>query len=96
MSTSSRRTQDRELDKAIEQTFPASDPTATGSTTSTERPGSDPTRKAPVITKKQIEAAAAETEDCSQCNGTGKASERECHHCGGIGRVAVSDDVIGR
>ena len=49
---------DRALDKAVEHTFPASDPIAPKHITGTEPPGSDIQRQAPAITKEQVEAAA--------------------------------------
>lgn len=48
---------DRKLDDAVKETFPASDPLSTGSTTSTEAPTRPVERKAPVIRKEDIEAA---------------------------------------
>lgn len=66
--------QERELDKAVEQTFPASDPVAPHNITGTEPPGSDPKRKAPKIKKEDIEAAAQPTEECPTCHGTGRVA----------------------
>ena len=60
------------LDHAVEQTFPASDPIAPKSITGTEPPPSDPARKAPVISREQVEAAAQQTEECPRCHGTGR------------------------
>ena len=48
---------ERKVDRAVDMTFPASDATAHGKPTSTE-PGARPVdRKAPRITKEQIEQA---------------------------------------
>lgn len=60
------------LDKAIEQTFPASDPVAGKNTTGTEQPASDPTRKTPKTSPADVARAAIATETCPCCNGTGK------------------------
>lgn len=67
-----RKQQERELDRAVEQTFPASDPIAPNNVTGTEPPGSDPRRKPPIIPKAEIEAAAQPTEECPTCHGTGR------------------------
>jgi len=48
---------DSNLDKAVDMTFPASDPPATGSATSTEPAKRPVDRKPPVITREQVEAA---------------------------------------
>jgi hypothetical protein len=48
---------DEKHDKAVDMTFPASDPTAHGKPTGTEEPGRPADRKAPVITREQIEQA---------------------------------------
>lgn len=50
--------QDKKLDKAIEKTFPASDPVTVGKPTGTEPPKRPVDRKPPIITKEQVEAAA--------------------------------------
>jgi hypothetical protein len=96
MGNASHCSKDRDLDKAIEQTFPASDPIAPGPVTGTERPGSNPSRKAPVISSQQVEEAAAETEVCSRCEGEGVRHGKECSHCRGHGRLAIADDLIVR
>jgi hypothetical protein len=49
--------QDKKHDKAVDMTFPASDPTAHGPATSTEPPCRPIDRKAPIITREQIEQA---------------------------------------
>jgi len=48
---------DKKIDKAGEMSFPASDVTAHGNPTSTEPPARPRDRKAPHITKEQIEQA---------------------------------------
>jgi hypothetical protein len=50
--------QDKKLDKAVEKTFPASDPVTVGRPTSTEPAQRPVDRQPPVITKEQVEAAA--------------------------------------
>jgi hypothetical protein len=49
--------QDKRLDKAVEKTFPASDPVNVGKPTGTETAKRPIDRLPPVITKAQIEAA---------------------------------------
>ena len=50
-------TQDKKLDKAIEKSFPASDPVNVGKPTGTEPAKRPIDRQPPVITKEQVEAA---------------------------------------
>lgn len=64
--------QERRLDEAVRQTFPASDPVSPRHITGTEEPGSDPTRRAPVISSEDVARAAAATETCPRCHGTGR------------------------
>jgi hypothetical protein len=45
------------LDEAVAESFPASDPPAVGSPTSTEAPRRPVDRKPPVITRDEVEAA---------------------------------------
>ncbi|KAB2919768.1 MAG: hypothetical protein F9K29_04040 [Hyphomicrobiaceae bacterium] len=47
---------DEELDEALEQTFPASDPVAVGGATATEDPLRPVDRKAPEIDKDEVYA----------------------------------------
>ena len=49
--------EERKIDEAVDMSFPASDPVATGSATSTEPPGSRTDRKPPIISKEEIERA---------------------------------------
>jgi hypothetical protein len=49
--------QERKIDKAVDMSFPASDPISTGSATSTEPPTRPTDRKAPIISKEDIEQA---------------------------------------
>lgn len=48
---------DKKIDKAGDMTFPASDPAATSKATGTEPPSRPTDRKAPVITREQVERA---------------------------------------
>ena len=48
MATSKKWEQDKKVDEAVAETFPASDPTATGKATSTEPPKRPKDRKAPL------------------------------------------------
>jgi hypothetical protein len=48
---------EHKLDEAVKETFPASDPPSTGSSTSTEAPTKPVERQAPQIRKEDIEAA---------------------------------------
>lgn len=52
-----KRREDEKVDRAIRDTFPASDPAATGKATSTEPAGRPKDRQPPVITKEEIEDA---------------------------------------
>jgi hypothetical protein len=54
------KTRERKIDDAVDMTFPASDPTATGGATSTEPPARPADRQAPCVTKEEIERAAAD------------------------------------
>jgi hypothetical protein len=47
----------RKHDRAVDMTFPASDPVAQGKPTGTEKPRRPVDRKAPVITREKIEQA---------------------------------------
>ena len=57
MTTDKKRETEKKVDKGLDMTFPASDPVATGKATSTEPPRRPKDRKAPVITKEEIEQA---------------------------------------
>lgn len=54
MSQKKSKTEETKVDKAIDMTFPASDPVATGKATSNEPPSRPVDRKPPVITKEEI------------------------------------------
>lgn len=56
MERSSKR-KDRKIDQAVDMSFPASDAPAHGKATGTEPPHRPTDRKAPHITKEQIEQA---------------------------------------
>ena len=49
--------QERKIDKAVDMSFPASDAPAHGTATGTEPPRRPSDRKAPRVTKEQIEQA---------------------------------------
>jgi hypothetical protein len=51
------KNKDADVDKAVDMTFPASDAPAHGNATGTEPPARPVDRKAPAITKDQIERA---------------------------------------
>ena len=55
---SGRKSREEKLDASVDMTFPASDAPAPGHATGTEPPARPTDRKAPIITKEQIEAAA--------------------------------------
>ncbi len=93
--------EEKELDRAVEKTFPASDPIAPGHPTSTEPPGSDPHRQAPVLSHEEVEAAAPKTEVCPTCHGSGKVDANDplsekCPQCLGLGRVVIADQAAGQ
>jgi len=52
-----KRDQEQLVDEALEETFPASDSTATGQPTSTEPAGRPKDRKPPLISEEEIEQA---------------------------------------
>ena len=54
---SNQKQKDKQQDKAVDMTFPASDPTARGKPTSTEAPGRPADRQAPNISRDEIERA---------------------------------------
>ncbi len=49
--------QDKKVDDAMDKSFPASDPPATGASTSTEPAAKPVDRQPPVISKEEIESA---------------------------------------
>jgi hypothetical protein len=53
----SKNTKQRKHDRAVDMTFPASDPIAHGKPTGTEKPRGPLDRRAPRITREQIEQA---------------------------------------
>jgi hypothetical protein len=55
--TENKKQKDNKVDKAVDMTFPASDPTTHGKATGTEPPARPADREAPVITKDQIDRA---------------------------------------
>jgi hypothetical protein len=52
-----RKEKDAKIDQSVDMSFPASDAPASGETTGTEAPKRPVDRKAPVITKEEIEQA---------------------------------------
>jgi hypothetical protein len=52
-----RKAKEKKVDKSVDMTFPASDATAHGTPTSIEPPKRPANRKAPKITKEQVEQA---------------------------------------
>jgi hypothetical protein len=54
---SSKALAEKKIDRAGDMSFPASDPTAHGTPTSTEEPSRPVDRKAPKVTQEQIEQA---------------------------------------
>jgi hypothetical protein len=94
---------EQDVDEAVEMTFPASDAATPGHATSTEPPARPTDRKAPVINKDDIEAAAKGTGDtreaprrrgqiaCPDCGALGKVGDGTCPRCGGVG--AIADDA---
>lgn len=94
-----RHQDEKHLDRAVEKTFPASDPIAPRHPTSTEQPGTDPSRQPSNITPEQVDAAAPATEVCPFCQGTGKIAAdepdaEECPQCNGLGRVVAKDPTV--
>jgi len=71
-----------QVDKALDMTFPASDPPASNRTTGTEPPRRPVSRQAPIVSKDEIESAARRR----QGDRAGQARHR------GAGR-APADDV---
>ena len=55
--TETKTRKDKKVDRAGDMSFPASDAPAHGRTTATEPPGRPVDRKAPVVTKDEIERA---------------------------------------
>jgi hypothetical protein len=55
--TQDKANKDKKIDKAVDMTFPASDPAASGKATGTEAPARPADRKAPVITREEVDRA---------------------------------------
>ncbi len=72
----------KKVDKALDMTFPASDPPASRRATSTEPPARPASRQAPVVSKEQIEAAAGSDTPSRQ------QKARKRHH--GVGRTGLN------
>jgi hypothetical protein len=56
-SKTKKKKENKKVDKAVDMTFPASDPVATGKATSTEAPHKPVDREPPAISKEEIEQA---------------------------------------
>jgi hypothetical protein len=67
---SARKRREEKLDASVDMTFPASDAPASGRTTGTEPPARPTDRKAPIITKEQIEAAANDGHAADKAGGS--------------------------
>lgn len=57
MTKQKQSSKDDKVDKALKETFPASDPPTFGKSTANEAPLSPAGRKAPIISKEDVEAA---------------------------------------
>jgi DnaJ-class molecular chaperone len=99
-----KKAREDDVDQSVEMTFPASDAATPGHATSTEPPSRPTDRRAPMISKDDIEAAAkgaghgrGETSPppghvaCPECGGSGKIGEERCRKCGGVGAIPDSD-----
>ena len=94
-----RKNTEVELDRAIEQSFPASDPVAPKHITSTEPPGSEINRKPPDITPEAVKAAALPdgrppvpaTPVQKKAGAQPGASQVPCPHCEGTGYLSVDE-----
>ena len=87
--------QDKKLDKAIDKTFPASDPVTVGKATGTEPAKRPVDRQPPVITKEEVEAAER-GEGHAHRDGessTREKARRRKHH--GLGDAGLdADDTL--
>src|SRR5687768_1745113 len=85
-------TQDKKLDKAVEKTFPASDPVTVGKPTGTEPAKRPVDRQPPVITKEQVEAAErGEGHAHRDVDGSDQEKmRRQKHH--GLGNAGLNAD----
>ena len=66
---------DKKLDEAMELTFPASDPAAAGRATGNEGSSRPTDRRAPVITKEEIERASAGLDTGNAVTAADRAAE---------------------
>src|SRR5688572_25271060 len=83
--------QDKKLDKAIDKTFPASDPVTVGKATGTEPAKCPVDRKPPVITKEQVEAAErGEGHAHRDVGASQQKARRQKHH--GLGDAGLDAD----
>jgi hypothetical protein len=70
---------EKKIDRALDMTFPASDPPLFGDATGTEKPARPVGRRAPVVRKDDVEAAAGRNAD---------TAARRRHR--GVGREGLS------
>jgi hypothetical protein len=70
-----RERKQKKVDKALDMTFPASDPPASNQSTGTETPGRPTSRQAPIVSKDDIDAAAG----AKRPQGGRKARKRHRH-----------------
>ena len=78
----------KKVDKALDMTFPASDPPASGKVTGTEPPARPSGRQAPIISKDDLEAAAG-----GEARRQDPVGERKRHHGVGHEGLRRGDDV---
>ena len=85
-------TQDKKLDKAIEKSFPASDPVTVGKPTGTEPAKRPVDRQPPVITKEEVEAAERGEGHAHRDveSSTQEKARRQKHH--GVGDAGLDAD----
>lgn|SRR5262245_42701065 len=74
----------KKVDKALDMTFPASDPPASNQSTGTEAPGRPANRQAPVVSKEEIDAAAG-------AKRPQRRAARKRHR--GVGRDGLREDA---
>jgi hypothetical protein len=75
MLENSKDRKDRQLDRSLDLTFPASDPVAPYHITGTEPLESDPSRMPAEITEEQVADAQVETVECPYCHGSGRVTK---------------------
>ena len=73
---SARKSTDKKLDRAVEMTFPASDPATAGKATGTEAASRPTDRHAPLITKEDVDRASAGLERHAPADDAAEQGER--------------------